>query len=351
MTREQSKKAIQTLVQKYAPNAAAYTSASSTYNETQSRTDFITPFLEALGWDVRNTNHYPEDQRDVIEEATVEVGPEKLSKKPDYELRVARQRKFFVEAKRPSKAIQTEKDSAFQARRYGFSASMPVSVLTNFEYLAIYDSLPPPSNADDPAICRIELIHYTDYEARFDEIYNLLSREAVHTGAFDKRFKVRPAYRGTNQFDDLFLKQVRSWRTRLAEDIAARNPSVDNALLTFATQRFLTRLIFLRICEDRDIEKYESLKKITGAGAYAALKGHLAAADKVYNSGLFQSGGDPSLALEVGDGVLGDIITELYYPKSPYTFSVVEPAILGEVYELLLGEALKLGRVAKLRQF
>ena len=137
MMREQSKKAVQVLVQKYAPNADAYTTPGSTYNETQARTDFITPFLEALGWDVRNSKHFPEDQRDVIEEATVEVGPEKLSKKPDYELRVARQRKFFVEAKRPSKAIQTEKDSAFQARRYGFSASMPVSVLTNFEHLAI----------------------------------------------------------------------------------------------------------------------------------------------------------------------------------------------------------------------
>jgi len=342
MTREQCKKAIQVLVQKYTPNAAEYTNSGSTYNETQARTDFITPFLEALGWDVRNTNQYPEDQRDVIEEATVEVGPEKLSKKPDYELRVARQRKIFVEAKRPSKTIQTDKDSAFQARRYGFSASMPITVLTNFEYLAIYDSVPPPSSTDDSAFCRTSLIHYTEFNSRFDEIYDLLSRETVHTGAFDKRFKVRPAYRGTNQFDDLFLEQVRSWRIRLAEDIAARNASVDNSLLTFATQRFLTRLIFLRICEDRDIEKYESLKNLTGAGVYAALKGHLAVADKIYNSGLFQSDGDPSLALDVGDGVLGDIITELYYPKSPYTFSVVEPTILGEVYELLLGEAVEL---------
>ena len=119
MTRDQSKKAIQDLVQKYAPNAAAYADAASTYNETQARTDFITPFLEALGWDVRNSNHLPEDQRDVIEEATVEVGPEKLSKKPDYELRAARRRKFFVEAKRPSKAIQSDKDSALNPARRG----------------------------------------------------------------------------------------------------------------------------------------------------------------------------------------------------------------------------------------
>lgn len=348
MTREESKKQIQDLVRRYAPNAATYTNPSSAYNETQARTDFITPFLEALGWDVANRNGYPEDQRDVIEEATVEVGPEKLSKKPDYELRVARQRKVFVEAKRPSKAIEAERDSAFQARRYGFSASMPISVLTNFEYVAIYDCIPAPDISDEAAVCRLDLIHFSEYEAQFDKIYALLSRETVHSGVFDKRFKVRPAYRGTNQFDDLFLKQVRSWRIRLAEDIAARNPTVDNGLLTFATQRFLTRLIFLRICEDRDIEKYESLKSITGAGAYAALKDHLAVADKVYDSGLFKSLGDPSLALEVGDEILGTIIAELYYPKSPYTFSVVEPGILGEVYELLLGEALELkpgGRV------
>ena len=342
MSREIAKAKVRELVAKFAANAATYTSGASAYNETQARTDFITPFLEAFGWNVRNGANLPEDQRDVIEEATVEVGEEKLNKKPDYELRVARQRKMFVEAKKPATHIETDKDAAFQARRYGFSASMPIVVLTNFAHLAVYDCLTAPSNTDDAVICRQKLIPYTEYEARFDEIYDLLSREYVHSGAFDKRFKVRPEYRGTNQFDELFLEQVRSWRLRLAEDIVANNEKITGSFLTFATQRFLTRLVFLRICEDRDIEKYEALKKLTGKGAYQAFKAHLKAADETYNSGLFKSDGDQSLDLKISDAVLGEIITELYYPKSAYTFAVVEPGILGEVYELLLGESLEI---------
>jgi hypothetical protein len=38
--------------------------------------------LEAFGWDVYNEENQPLDLREVIEEATVEVGEEKLSKKP-----------------------------------------------------------------------------------------------------------------------------------------------------------------------------------------------------------------------------------------------------------------------------
>ena len=342
MSRETAKAKVRELVTKFVANAATYTSNVSGYNETQARTDFITPLLEAFGWNVRNGTNLPEDQRDVIEEATVEVGEEKLNKKPDYELRVARQRKLFVEAKKPGTHIETDKDAAFQTRRYGFSASMPIAVLTNFAHLAVYDCIPAPSNTDEAVICRRKLIHFSEYEARFDEIYDLLSREYIHSGAFDRRFKVRPEYRGTNQFDELFLKQIRSWRLRLAEDIVSNNEKISSSFLTFATQRFLTRLVFLRICEDRDIEKYEALKKLTGKGAYQALKMHLKAADAAYNSGLFKSDGDESLDLAVSDSVLGEIITELYYPKSAYTFAVIEPGILGEVYELLLGEALEI---------
>src|SRR5580704_2628144 len=91
---------IAELVRNFQRNENDYLSAA--YNETQARTDFITPLLEAFGWDVHNNAGQPLALREVIEEATVEVGEERLSKKPDYELRLARQRKLFIEAKKPS---------------------------------------------------------------------------------------------------------------------------------------------------------------------------------------------------------------------------------------------------------
>ena len=95
--------------------------------------------------------------REVIEEATVEVGEERLSKKPDYELRLARQRKLFVEAKKPNVRIDRSRDAAFQTRRYGYSASLPISILTNFHQLAVYDCRPSPNNTDEAHVARVEM--------------------------------------------------------------------------------------------------------------------------------------------------------------------------------------------------
>ena len=76
------------LVAAFQRNEADYLRAD--YNETQTRTEFITPMLEAFGWDVNNQAGKPLAFREVIEEATVEVGDEGLSKRPDYELRLTR---------------------------------------------------------------------------------------------------------------------------------------------------------------------------------------------------------------------------------------------------------------------
>ena len=91
-TKDAARARVADLVQNFRRNEADYLRAA--YNETQARTDFITPLLAAFGWDVHNVTGQPLRLREVIEEATVEVGEERLSKKPDYELRLARQRKL-----------------------------------------------------------------------------------------------------------------------------------------------------------------------------------------------------------------------------------------------------------------
>lgn len=310
----------------------------TTYNETQARTDFITPLLEAFGWDVHNGAGHPVALREVIEEATVEVGEERLSKRPDYELRLARQRKLFVEAKKPSVRIDRNRDAAFQTRRYGYSASLPISILTNFHQLAIYDCLPIPMQTDEAHVARLLLVNYKEFEARFDELWPLLSRQAVYSGDFDKRFAVDVTRHGAEQFDDLFLRQVRSWRERLASDIHASTLGLSPSELTYAVQLFLSRIVFLRICEDRDIERYATLRNLPIANTFDALMAELRRADDFYDSGLFRLLDDARLCIRISDGVLHSIIAELYYPQSPYTFAVVETEVLGEIYEQFLGE-------------
>lgn len=334
--KELARAALAELVQRFGRNEADY--LRSAYNETQSRTDFITPLLGVFGWDVHNISGQQLGLREVIEEATVEVGEEKLSKRPDYELRLARQRKLFVEAKKPSVPIDRNKDAAFQTRRYGYSASLPISILTNFYQLAIYDCRISPDKIDEPHVARILLIKYDEFENRFDELWSLLSRESVYSGEFDRHFSVDVTRHGAEQFDDYFLRQVRSWRERLATDIHKHVPDLSNVELTYAVQLFLSRIVFLRICEDRDIERYETLRSLTSDHSFDALMSELRRADAFYDSGLFRLLDDERLGIRISDNVLNDIINELYYPQSPYTFAVVETEVLGEIYEQFLGE-------------
>ncbi len=315
---------------------------SAAYNETQARTDFISPLLAAFGWDVHNAKGHRHALREVIEEPTVEVGQERANKRPDYELRLARQRKLFVEAKKPSIRIDTVPAPAFQIRRYGFSASLPVSVLTNFRHLAVYDCRIAPDETDAANVCRQLLVSCDEFDVRFDELWPLLSRESVYSGEFDRRLDVGATRGGAEQFDDLFLEQVRSWRELLAVDIHRSTPGLESAELTYVAQLFLSRIIFLRICEDRDIERYETLRELDGDAIFDALMEELQRADAFYDSGLFRLMDDAGQEVRISDATLGRVIRELYYPASPYTFTVVDPEVLGEIYEHFLGDVIEI---------
>ena len=339
-TKAEARAEVARLVAAFKRNEADY--LFPTYNETQTRTDFISPLLNAFGWDVHNVKGHQLALREVIEEATVEVGEEKLYKRPDYELRLARQRKLFVEAKKPSIAIDADPFPAFQIRRYGFSASLPISVLTNFRHLVIYDCQTAPNETDNANVSRRLIVACEDFEARFDDLWPLLSRESVYSGDFDRQFAVNATRRGAEQFDDFFLGQVQRWRERLAIDIHENTPSLTSAELTYVVQVFISRLIFLRICEDRDIERYETLRNLAAHDTFDAFMNELRRADAFYNSGLFRLIDDAELGARISDPTLTTFIGELYYPASPYTFAVVEPEVLGEIYELFLGDTIEI---------
>lgn len=335
MTKGGAQAAVAALVEAFRLHEASYTNAA--YKEAQARTDFITPLLGALGWDVRNDRRHPPSLREVVEEANVSVDDDSPTRRPDYELRLSRVRKLFIEAKKPSVNLLTDPASAFQARRYGFSAGMPIVILTNFRQLVVYDTTTAPLVTDGAHVARVDVFSYEEFAARFDQLWEYFSREAVYSGRFDERYAIEPGYRGSAAFDELFLQQVRSWRKRLAVDIFARAPEMSMTELTFAVQVFLSRLVFLRICEDRDIESYEQLRRVAVNG-YSDFRDLLRRADDFYDSGLFDVIVDERLGTIVSDEVLAEIVEELYYPQSPYTFSVVEAEVLGRIYEQFLGE-------------
>ena len=332
---------IKTLVASFSSDESDITRRDSEYNETQLRRDYIDRFFKALGWDIDNSNRLPQHLREVVHEANVQV--EKTKKRPDYAFKVAGTRKFFVEAKKPSVNIEKNSESAFQLRRYGWSAKMPISILTNFKYLMIYDCRHIPKEKDDYRICRIKVYHSTEYEKKFDEIFKALSHDSAFSGKFDELYPIDEEIRGTNQIDSYFLSQIDEWRLKLSAEILKKNKTISQEELNYLVQTFLNRIVFLRICEDRDLEKYETLLKVDASKVYQDLLNLFKEADKKYNSELFDFTRDTlSSKIGVGNEVLLEIIKELYYPRSPYIFSVIESNVLGDIYELFLTEQIKI---------
>ena len=308
-----------------------------TYNETEVRVDFVNPFFRALGWDIDNTAGLPQHLREVTHEATVmvEESGRQRSKKPDYSFRIGTETLFYLETKKPSVNITIDASPAFQLRRYGWSGNLKISILTNFSDLYIYDCSIRPVEDDGVGVALIAHYHYTEYVDKFDEIYQLISKEAVLSGAFASTFEKIHSTLRREPFDEYFLKQINNWRISLGADIAKHNSGIENNALNIAVQRILNRIIFLRICEDRNLENYESLKSIR---TYDELKSLFLAADQKYDSGLFDMLEEDHLLLS--DDVLIDIFRNLYYPNSSYEFSVVDPFIIGQIYELFLEEQL-----------
>ncbi len=339
---------ILTLIKRFEQNIESY--RSHAYNETQVRREFIDPFFEALGWDVANKAGYAEAYKDVIHEDAIKVGG--ATKAPDYCFRIGGTRKFFVEAKKPAVRIKEDVSPAYQLRRYAWSAKLPLSILTDFAELAAYDCRLPPKHSDKASAGRILYLTYKDYVDRWDEIAGVFSREAVLRGSFDKFAEAGKGKRGTSQVDAEFLVEIEGWREALARNLALRNPKLSVRDLNFAVQRTIDRIIFLRMCEDRGIEHYGQLQAlVNGENIYKRLQYLYGLADDKYNSGLFhfreekrraEPPDELTLKLKIDDKVLKDIIRRLYYPESPYEFSVLGADILGNVYEQFLGKVIRL---------
>ena len=116
MKRQAGKEAVYKLVDDFDKNESQYLAKS--FQEAETRSRFIDPLFNALGWDINQTGiarkfwdvHREFSQRD-----------NSTTKKPDYAFRVKEgikyREKFFVEAKAPHVDL-TGNIPVFQAKRY-----------------------------------------------------------------------------------------------------------------------------------------------------------------------------------------------------------------------------------------
>ena len=339
---------IRALVQSFEFHQAAYKRGQ--FNETQLRREFIDPFFKALGWDIDNNQRYSELYKDVIHEDPIRIRG--TTEFIDYSFRIGGTRKFLVEAKKPGVNLRDDAAPALQIRRYAWNARLPLSILTDFEEFAVYDCTKKPMPGDTAATARIAYFTFKDYPEKWGWIASIFAKDSILQGSFDHFARETKGKKGTATVDEAILADIEEWRDALAKNLALRNPALTVDGLNVAVQRTIDRILFLRICEDRGIEEYGCLQKLLdGPGVYHRLLALFRRADTRYNSGLFhfsaEAGRDempdsitPGLAID--DAVLKKIIKRLYYPESPYEFSVISPVILGQVYEQFLGKVIRL---------
>ena len=358
-TYEQGKDEVVRLCQHFTTNRQAFFAPG--IKEAHIRQMLIDPFFEALGWDVRSAAMVAPQYREVIPEDSLDV--EGQQKAPDYTFRVGTLPKFYAEAKKCGVNIAADPGPAYQLRRYGWSAKLALSILTDFEELAVYDCTIRPKSSDKASHARVLYFGYQEYPDRWRELWDLFSREAVWSGAFDQ-YAASKRKRGTSEVDAEFLKEIEGWRDALARNIALRNKDISSDDLNAAVQSTIDRVVFLRMAEDRRLEPSEQLLKLCEQDdIYPRFMRDLCRrADDKYNSGLFHfhkeedTDEDPDRItpkLTVDDKVFKSILQSLYFAHgSPYQFDLLPVEILGTVYERFLGKVIRLtaGHQAKVEE-
>ncbi len=324
-----AKNNLKELINRFKVNYEFYN--NSKYNESECRLEFIDRFLKDFGWDVQNSNGKSPNLKEVV----VESYEQELGK-PDYTMTFNGISTFFVEAKKPAVNILDNSDCSFQARRYGWSAKHRISILTNFKELLIYDCSDMPKSNDPTSKNLIAKYNYLEYFDKYDEIYELISKEIVYNGKFEEKFKSFSAIGQT--IDEMFLKQINDWRVQLGQELFnIKGGNIED--INIEIQEFINEIVFLRICEDRNLPLYKTLQKSISIDSMLQkeLEKIIEIADKRYNSGIFK---ERNIINELDKNILKNIITDLYYPNSPYDFTVISSNILGEIYEVFISETL-----------
>ncbi len=315
---------------------------SGDYLEAQARIDFITPFFEALGWDVRNEAGLRHDEREVI----VERGESETTGRPDYNFRISGQTKFFVEAKAPSEPLDTTRH-ILQAKGYAWNTKQVFFViLTDFEEFRFYDaSIKPDERKPDEGL--LLKLRYAEYLDKADRLWEF-SQERVGANSLDAMLpRDRRTQRLRIPVDTAFLDEMTGWREDLARSVYRNNPELTAKQLNEVVQRLLDRIVFIRIAEDRRIiekmQLWEAAENWRARGGkfeiYDWLNALFEKINEDFNGEIFKP--KDSDAIKADSEVLARIIERLYPPKSPYRFDVIGVELLGSIYERYLGKTIR----------
>jgi len=297
------------------------------YNEEMTKKDFILPLFDALGWKTT-------DSREVTAE-------EKVSKKRvDYGFRINGIPKFFLEAKPFREDLDTRK-FIDQAISYAWHKGCTWAILTNFESIKIFNA---EIKTEHPWLSQFKpTLHCNEFVTKFDEL-SLLSKESFEKDLLDKEAEKWGKKAKKIPIDKQLLDDFTHFRDVLSKSITKLNASknLSEEELDESVQRILDRLIFIRNCEDRELEpqilisKYREWESKGKGHLIKSLRETFAHFDKEYNSKIFAI--HLCDAIDIDNEVLHEVIEGLY---QYYDFSIIDADVLGTIYEQYLSHILK----------
>lgn len=291
---------------------------------------WIDELLSLFGWDVQNTHQVlTEHTLNKAERARLhEIGSSNT--RPDYTLVNGRVKLAFVDAKSLDVNIENDKSVAFQIRSYGWSIGAPFSVVTNFEQLAIYDCSVMPDVNDDARCARYDILRYDQYVEKSEKLEAILNRGNVISDT------TKMVHGKGNALDERFSAMLGEVRIELAKAILKNNHIESTQVLSYYVQTIINRVLFIRVCESRDLETDGLLQQFATQGFWDAFKACSYADFYEHYDGPMFKKIPPLQSLTIDNDVFERFLRQLYYP-SPYRFDVIPLKTLSDIYDLFLG--------------
>ncbi|MBI4318230.1 MAG: N-6 DNA methylase [Chloroflexi bacterium] len=327
-TQDEARAAVQALVAKWQALSPAQLKG---YNEESTKKDFILPLFKALGWNV--------DSSEVAAEQQVSSG------RVDYAFIVDGVTRLYLEAKPLRDETLEQTKWIEQAISYGYNKGVPWVVLTNFRQFMGFNTLRGAKQATDSFPNLTADLFLPEFEWLW-----LFSREALLSGALDEKARVFGKAPTLHPVEQQLYAQMGQWREDLFNSLHQymddpKDLRQKDALVDEIIQRLFNRLIFIRTCEDRKLEEPRLLPALR---AYQAARGKNPLAPAIrktfdyyndsYDSELFQKHAVDTAHFD--DEMLAPVIRGLHEVAgglAQYDFSLIDPDVLGQVYEQYLG--------------
>lgn len=301
---------------------------------------WINEFLIIFGWNVLDTSQILQEKILSKEEKAKVYAINSTSIRPDYTFKVGKEKLTFLDAKALNINLRIDKKSAFQIKSYGWSISAPCAFITNFEEFVIYDCSYVPKENQNADYGRIYLT-IDKYVDNFEILEQHLLRINMLNGGLSKIYNTKNK-KTEKSIDTVFAEELSIFRCSLAKNILQNNKFLianNVEFLSYLTQVIINRILFIRICEARHIEKEGLLQEFKNLGFWQQFK------NSSYND--FYEHYDGPLfervhhfqEIEISDEIFNPLLELFYYP-SPYRFDVIPTKLLSDIYEIFLAKKL-----------